>query len=504
MEYNSETFYGLADSEMGQDGMSQMESLLKALSAPGSADDLYNTPGGSITHQSLEGMLADLSLNEKDFTLWQDMNKIKAYSTVEEYDQQIGHGISDGGFVEQMENPEYRDPDYLKQIAIAKFMSEGWTVGDVAEATNTIINQRVRAQRSAMIRLLRNLDMAFYNGDSSMVPQSIDGLSKTIAGQCTDQVKDMRGGNVTMGTFNLMGQLITEGNGNVENANVYVSPAGLQNLSNIIETTTGDNSVRKIVQSGDGSITIGGRITAIETVYGLMKPRMDKILGLAYESQTVPYYYNNTSKIWVEGTTSEKAPSAPTIALANNASTTGSLFSAGTVRPSGTYQRYRVSARNRYGRSVACALVQSGSTVAAGGSVTITITPNPTDAGSKIPTCFVIYGEKTYNSGEFRYLTTVAANSTNPLAAVTYTDKNDFIPGTARMYIVDQTTVGEQRVMAYSQLLPIHNTDLAKTFRGTQGLVNLYGVPKYYKPNVLVEIRNIGIEQSNLNRFNVI
>lgn len=501
--YNEEIF-NLTDSELGQGGMSQIEALQKALLAPGSSDDLYNTPGGSITYQSLEGMLADLTLNEKDFTLWQDMNKIKAYSTVEEYDQQIGLGISDGGFVGQMENPEFRDPDYLKQIAIAKYMSEGWSVGDVAEATNTIINQRVRAQRTAMMRLLRNLDMALYNGDSSMVPSSIDGLSKTISGQSSDQIKDMRGGNVTMGTLNLMGQLITEGNGNVENANIYVSPAGLQNLSNVIETTTGDNSIRKIVQSGDGSITIGGRIEEIMTVYGAMKPRMDKVLGMAYESHTVPYYYNNTTKLWVEGATSEKAPSTPTIALANNASTTGSLFSAGTVRPSGTYQRYRVSARNKYGRSVACALVQSGSTVAAGGSVTITITPNPTDAGSKVPTCFVIYGEKVYGSGNFRYLTTVAADSTNPLAAVTYTDKNDYIPGTARMYIVDQTTVGEQRVMAYSQLLPIHNTDLAKTFRGTQGLINLYGVPKYYKPNVLVEIRNIGIEQSNVNLFNVI
>jgi len=72
------------------------------------------------------------------------------------------------------------------------------------------------------------------------------------------------------------------------------------------------------------------------------------------------------------------------------------------------------------------------------------------------------------------------------------------------MYIVDQTTQGEDRVMAYSQLLPIHNTDLAKTGRFSQGLINLYGTVKYYKPNVLIEIRNIGVNQSNTNQFNTI
>jgi len=159
---NEEILAMRSDSEMGISSAQEIEALSKALLAPGSSDDLYNTAGGSLTKQSLEGMLADLTLNATDFTLWQDMNKIKAFSTVEEYDQQIGLGISDGGFVGQIENPEFRDPDFLKQIAIVKYMSEGWTVGDVAEATNTIIDERTRSQRAAMNRLLRNLDIAMY------------------------------------------------------------------------------------------------------------------------------------------------------------------------------------------------------------------------------------------------------------------------------------------------------------------------------------------------------
>jgi hypothetical protein len=494
----------LAESQYGEEGITQVQALAKALLAPGSADDLYNTPGGSLTMQSLEGMLVDLTLKATDFTLYQDINKNKAFSTVEEFDQQIGLGINDGGFVGQLENPEFRDPDFLKQIAIVKYMSEGWTVGDVAEATNTIIDQRTRSQRSAMNRLLRNLDRAFYTGNSTWVGKSFDGLAKIISDSSSDQIYDMRGGDVSMNTFNLIGQLITEGNGHPENAKIYVSPAGVQNLHKIIEAGAASTGDRKIVEMGNAGIKIGGKISGIMTAYGEMVPRMDKILGIEFESKGVPKYYNNTSKVWVEGATSDKAPSMPALSIANNATLTGSLFAAATVRPSAVKYSYRVCARNAYGRSVACAAVESTSVIAASGGVTLTITPAAGDAGSKTPECFEIYSEQVSGSGVFRYLTTVEVDSTNPLAAVTYADKNLYIPGTSRMYIIDQTTAGEDRVLAFSQLLPIHNTDLAKTFRGTQGLINLYGVLKPYKPNVLVEIRNIGVDQSNPNLFNTI
>lgn len=488
--------------EYGESSAAQYEALSKALLAPGSSDDLYQTPGGSLTMQSLEGMLADLTLNATDFTFWQDVNKQRAFSTVEEFDQHIGLGINEGGFVGQMENPEFRDPDFIKQVAIVKFMSEGWTLGDVAEATKTIINQRSIVQRSAMNRLLRNVNRGFYGGNSDWISKSFDGLEKTIADSSAQQVSDLRGGDLSMNTFNLAGQLITEGNGHVENARAYVSPASIQNLGKIIEAGAASTGDRKIVEMGERGITIGGEIGRIMTNFGPILPRMDKILGLEYESKSVPQYYNNTSETWVEGSTSDKAPSIPTITVANNTGVTGSLFTAGTTRPSGVVYSYRVVAKNAYGKSIASVLATS-SAVAALGGVTITITPNQTDSGSNLPECFEIYSEQVSASATFRYLTTVAA-ATSPLTAVTYQDINTYIPGTSRIFIVDQTTQGEQRVMEFSQLLPIHNTDLAKTFRGTQGLINLYGVPKYYKPNVLVEIRNIGVDQTATNLFNTV
>ena len=499
---NEEILMGVG-SEMGLSNAAEVEALSKALLAPDSSDDMYGTTqtsGGAVTMQDLEGMLVNLTLNMNSYPLWSDINKAKAFSTVEEYDRQIGVGISDGGFVGQMENPEFRDPDFEKKIAIVKFMSEGWQVADVAEATRRLID-RSRVQRAAMSRLLRNLSLNFYSGDTDMISKSFDGLAKTISGESSQQTKDMRGGNVSMNTFNLMGQLITEGNGYVENSKLYVSPAGVQNISQIIEsgaTSTGD---RKIVEMGTNGITIGGKISSIMTAFGSITPRIDKLLGMSYESKEVPQYYDQATSAWIEGSTSGKAPSMPSISIANNATATGSLFSAGTVRPSAVKYTYRVVAKNAYGSSVGSVAVESTSVIAAGGGVTLTITPAAGDSGSKTPECFEIYSEKVGGSGTYRYLTSVAASG---LSAVTYADINTYIPGTARMYIIDQTSAGEDRVMAYKQLLPIHNTDLAKMGRFSHGLINLYGVPQYYKPNVLVEIRNIGVDQSSPNKFNTV
>jgi len=247
-------------SESGMGGVASAEEvgeLAKALLAPESAAELYSTSGGVLTMQSLEGMLADLTLNENDFTLWKDINKLKAYSTVEEYDQQFGHGVSDGGFVGQMENPEFRDPAFKKDIAIVKYMSEGWQVGDVEMSTRTIVDKKTRVQRSAMMRLLRNVNMGLYNSNSDFIPQSFDGIEKVISEQSADQVRDLRGASVSQSVFNLVSQLIEESNGNPDNAKVYASPAGIKAVHDILSGGRDTSINNYMINSGDKDVTIG-------------------------------------------------------------------------------------------------------------------------------------------------------------------------------------------------------------------------------------------------------
>lgn len=493
-------------SVFGSDNYDYVMEMMKALNAPSGLEETYGaeqTSGGVLALQSLEGMLVNLTANEKDFVFYNDISKMKAFQTVEEFDVQIGHGISDGGFVGIADNPEFRDPDFLKDLAIVKYMSEGWSTNDVSVLTRRLVDEQSAQQRSAMIRLLRNLNIALYTGDSALIPKSIDGVSKVISTASTDQIRDMRGGSLSLPVFDIAGQIITEANGNVENSKIYLSPAAMPTVKAIIEAGAVSTGDRRIVDMGKSGITIGGHVSDVMTSFGNMTLRMDKFLGLAYENKDVPKYFNQQANVWVEGATSANAPSMPSIALTNVSTVTSSQFSTGTVRPSGVKYNYRVVARNAYGRSLACAAVLSTDVIAAGGGVTITITPNPADSGVKIPSCFEIYSEKVGGSGVYRYMHTIAA-SANPLSIATYTDKNDYIPGTARIFIIDQTQTGEDRVMSLAQLLPVHNTPLAKMSRTTQGLINLYCVPKYYKKNVLVEIRNIGVEPTNIKSFNMI
>ena len=45
-------------SEFGEDSQARVAELTKALLAPGSVNDLYATPGGSLTMQSLEAVFS--------------------------------------------------------------------------------------------------------------------------------------------------------------------------------------------------------------------------------------------------------------------------------------------------------------------------------------------------------------------------------------------------------------------------------------------------------------
>ena len=479
------------------------EELQKALLAPENAGELYDTAGGSLTKQSLEGMLSSLTLRVSDFTIWQDISKTQGSSTVLEYAQETGMGISDAGsFVHQMGNPEFRDPDFQKGIAQVKFMSEGWQASHVAMSTDTIIDEKSKMQRSAMSRLLRSVNTSLFTGDSALNPMSFDGIAKTIESSgASDQVRDMRGGNLTIGTLDIAGQLIFDANGEVDNSKLYTSAGGVSNISKLLQDGAGTN--RNIIQAGEKGITLGGQVDKIQTAFGVMTKRVDKTLGMAYENKEVPQYVN-ASGAKVEGATSDNAPSMPTIVLTNQTGVSDSYFTTGVVRPAGVKYNYRVVAKNSHGSSVASVAVESTSVVADGGAISIAITPFVGDSASKLPTYFEIYSEKVGGNGRFRYMTSVAVNSSNALAPVTYVDKNDYIPETARMFIVDQTTSGEARVMNFHQLMPIHNVDLAKMGNYDQGLINLWGTPMFYKPNSLVEIRNIGVDQTSPNIYNVI
>jgi hypothetical protein len=475
--------YGIA----GNDEKDQLMELTKALQAQEGVTDISDLEGGgALQVQSLEGQLALLTFNEKHLVFFKDIGITKGFSTLEEYSVQDGYG-AEGGFVDQMENPEEGDPDFRRAFAVMKYIRTLWKVSDVIGYTKTISNAEVKAVQAAMMRALRTTEKTLFFGDSSMIPQSFDGIIKTIKDEGTaDHVRDLRGASINSSSLRDGAELVSGNFG--EATDMYMSLATKTSIDQLLGTGT-PNNVRlnqDQIRSGSGVLPLGHSIDEMRTSYGNFALKPDVFLNK--ENWDVPKIKDPSNpKSLIEGATSAKAPATPTFALVVNAPTvTGSLWSAtagdsgGAI--AGTYE-YRVCSVNQYGKSAA-AVAQSAA-VAANGAITINITSG---GGSYAPTAYEIFRETTPGSGKMRYLTTVTA------AAATYQDKNEELPGTAIAVLVDNTVNGEYRTMALSQLAPMHKVKYAKIAPYNWGACNFYITPKWYEPKRYVLYKNIGVE----------
>jgi len=485
MDFREQMFEGY-----GESSLAEVNDLVKALQAQEGVTDIAAlNQGGALQMQSLESTLAMLTFQEKHLKLFKDIGITKAYSTLEEYSVQDGYG-TEGGFVSQMENPEEGDPDFRRAYAVIKYVRTLWKVSDVLPYVKTISNAEVLSVQAAMMRALRTTEKNLFYGDSTMVPQSFDGIIKTIKNNgSTDHVIDLRGSTITEANMRDGAEIIAANFG--VPTDMYNSLAVQTSIDQLLSTTANNARINvEAVSATSGLLALGHAVTQMRTAFGNFNLKPD--IFLSVEAQGVPKIKDpSTPSTLIEGATSTKAPATPSASVAINAPTVvGSLWAASGSggRIAGDYQ-YRVSAINQYGKSAACAAT-TVKTVAAGGALTITITSG---GGPYAPTAYEIYGETSPASGVFRYLTTVTA------AAASYQDKNEEIPGTSQSVLLDNTVAGELRTMSLSQLAPIHKVEYAKIAPYRWGTVNFYVVPKWYAPLRYVLFKNVGVNQAIRN-----
>ena len=113
-----------AYSGYGEASQNDVHDLIKALEAQQGVTDIANLQSvGALQPQSLEGTLAKLTFSEKHLTLWRDIPKGVASSTLEEYSVMTGYG-QEGGWVGQMESPLEGDPTGKRKFAETKFLRD--------------------------------------------------------------------------------------------------------------------------------------------------------------------------------------------------------------------------------------------------------------------------------------------------------------------------------------------------------------------------------------------
>lgn len=472
----------------GQVGAEEYQQLMKALVAQEGITDIANLAGaGALQPQSLEMSLILLTWTDTHLKFYKDIPTSKAFSTLEEYSTQDSYGQA-GGFVDQMENPEEGDPDFARKFAQMKYIRTLWKVSDVLTRVRTITDAESNAVQSAMLRLLRTVETSLYFGDSAMVPQSWDGLEKTIVNDATaDHVQDLRGVAPTETILKQVAQLIHDNYGRA--TKMYVSP-NVQTQIDQILATDASTPLARLVQNQveGGGVMLGHRVPGMRTSFG--DYAFEPNVFLSIEAQTVPTIKDPSNPgTQIEGATSAKAPATPTFALTLDTTVAGSLWAAtgsgGRIGDGSTPYSYRVVAVNQYGKSEA-AVAQASGNVAVAGSIKVTITSG---GGTYAPTCYEIYSEATTGTGVHYYQGRVAAASPTTL----YEDKNLDLPGTSKAFLVDLSSQGPRRTVSLSQLAPIFRQPYAKIGPFNWGNVTYLATPKWYAPLRFVMLKNIGV-----------
>jgi hypothetical protein len=480
----------------GSASMEDVQSLLKALSAQEGITDVANLKGlGALQPQSLESTLVMLTASDKHLTLWKDIPKGAAKSTLEEYSVMFGHGQDSSGWVQQMENPIESDPQYARDFAKMKFQRQMWKFSSVAGMVETITPAEAASKQAASMRCLRNMNRALYSGDSEFAAESIDGFEKVIKGNgSVDHVVDLRGIAPTQADFRQAAELITANFGVVDGCGLYLSPGAQSTLDTIMEPA------QRFLQGSldnNGGLSVGYGTKKIHTSFGTIVPKVDIFLAGEYDSRGVPMTPDPSNpRTLIEGKTSVNAPTAPTIAVAAATGVSGSKFSATGVRPSGVIYNYRVAAGNRFGLSNACASGAAGGAVAAGGANNITITKAGGDAYPS--TYYEIYSELVAGNGKF-YLIGRIKDSGSPTTV--FADRNLTIPGTSKMFLLDLTSIGDMRTFMLKRLAPMHALEYAAIGPYRWGTINLYATPLYYAPLRFVMFENVPIGVQSANKY---
>jgi hypothetical protein len=215
--------YQVGGDGFGQGTLAELAELQKALSVghlPG--NDPAATSAGSLKVESLERTLKDLEYKEKDLALWKYINKLPAFSTVEEYERLLDYGQDSGGFIDEGDLPDETDSTYERVAELVKYIGTTRSVTLQAQLVNTLVNNLMKHQMQTGTKwVMRKADRALSFGDANVVPAEFNGLftlhrnSFTTLNLWQDSqvVIDLRGAHISEDAMETAAQAIVDFHG---------------------------------------------------------------------------------------------------------------------------------------------------------------------------------------------------------------------------------------------------------------------------------------------------
>lgn len=473
-----------------QRNIEELLEIKKAFEAnPGITDIAQLVDGPALSMVHIDTIMSGIVSTDEDFTFIRDLPKVSVDQVVAQYNQLKSHGGSRywrSSHVTSSGDPKFSDAYIKRLFDEMSYLAEGFDFDRVIKKTNNIADPEVVQATSTMRRLLEGVSTSVWHGDKSTLSVEMDGLIKKTASLGSEFVIDCRGQLPTHDMIaSAANQIRTRYRGH---ANGFYMPFGTKSLFD--QASLGDKQYifADMVANQDGitagRVVRGARVTAAHRQ--LIEFRPDMFLDIS--DLSVPTDWNRSNDTQVEAAVGDNPPDMPTIAVAASASVPGSQWAAGDA---GTVA-YRVVAMSEGGSSIASA--QASATVAAGGALTVTITPAVTGAPAE---AFAILRETKPGNGDFRLVKRIS-KSTSPTTV--FVDLNDDLPGTAVGLLGDFNARGvgdETSTIQLAELMPPMKTLFPpgiKKMRLHVGMIEWYCVVQNKAPQKFVVFKNLPIQ----------
>lgn len=481
----------------GIDTPDKLYELAKAMSAgeatgQGLVDQL--TSGAALKVESLDPMLKILTSQDQHIVLFKLLPKVKAYNTVEEFNQLVDYGLDIGIFNKEGETPQFTDSIYRRRSVLIKYtgvsgeVTHPFTLVRLGSGVGDALAQEVKNKTQF---LLRALDKVLPVGDGHLIEDEFDGIFRQhfvgVTGSSTVSAANLESYFNDSTVIDARGYILTDSvieqaahavvNDNYGLVSSIIAPPVV--FSNYVSQF---HESKRVVVGMDGAVegaTMGQSVNSIMTQFGKLKVINDIFFDF------------KTYKAYNASATSSKAPAAPTSVDAALTGSADSYSNFVTADANDTYF-YGVTARNRYGES-AMVIDSTAVTISAGYSVDVTI--SHTD-GAYEAECFVIYrtlaDQSSYTTARFYPIMIVSAAEWQAGfdggSAGVVRDRNRFLPNTRSAIVVDNSL----DVWAIKQLAPIMRMDLARTSPSFRFMILAYLTMVLFAPKKLARIINIG------------
>lgn len=446
--------------------------LMKANLDVGTLTNLASVTGGqSMGYVSLDTQLARGTVRPNSFTLYQALNKTRAFQVVDfwPYASDTGGGLPGTAF----QGFAAAGTGTLATVAgiyqleslQLKLGVNGRAITTALAAQNSFVDIAAQENINAAITILESFNWASYWGDSSVFANQFNGLAAVSGGVPAANIVDFQGWfnsygasqgwSTQQGLFNLIYQWaaqITSYNQFGRITHAFMSPTCAGSLQGLV-TTLLNNIVTGVGVSDVKGVIVNGDLQGMQTRFGEIQFPVD--LYITARDKPAQAILNGNGTTMATTANPTKPASVTAVVSGTNA---GSSWTAAYAAASGIYT-YAAASCDAFMNESQLTFASAVSGIAANGAYVLTVT-GPTVADASV---FRIYrsglgfttATYTQNAASYRYIGAVTANGSG---AVTFVDLNTKIAGAETIFLLDMDEA--DNAIDYRYLLPLTKVEL--------------------------------------------